>query len=281
MKRKWGWLQVVVLAGVLVWAPVVIANDGTAAAEEGHKSSPWWNWWSWVDDLFGLSIGGVSYGSGPNRVVGSDRLVHQPRTVAGVRAIELQGPIDIVLKQDPTEKLTLHTDDNIAPLIETGVRDAVLHIGVQPGASFRTRHPIGLTVELVQLGELKVFGSGDVTCAQFDSDLLEITVRGPGSVRIDDLHASALAVLAQGSGDIHLSGVAPKQGYVIEGSGGVDAEELAGRELAVRVAGSGEAKVWATDTLAVQISGSGNVCHRGHPALDQSLHGSGSVRACR
>jgi hypothetical protein len=244
-----------------------------------HASS-WWSWWpswSWGNGSYGLVFGGVTYGDGANQLVGSDRLVHQLRTINGVRAIELRGPIDIVIKQGQVEKLTLHTDDNVAPLIETPVDDGVLRIGVQPGASFRTRHPVGVTVEVLRLNAIKVLGSGDVTCAQFDSELMEISVRGSGDVRMDALHTGALAVLIQGSGDVHLSGTAPKQGYVIEGSGDVSAEELTGRNVAVRIAGSGDAKVWATETLTIDIAGSGDVTYHGQPALTKSVHGSGDI----
>ncbi len=282
MKCKSCWMAAVLLTGGMVWVSPGVAASEPAPAN-ANQSNSWWDWhwpWPWAERVFGLNFGDVRYGNGTNRVVGSDRLAHQPRQVPGVRSIELQGPINVVIKQGQNEKVTLHTDDNIAPLIETKVSDGVLHIGVQPGASFRTKHPVGVTVELVQLDALRVLGSGDVTCAQLDTALLQITAQGSGDVRIDDLRAAALAVLVQGSGDVHLSGSVPKQGYVIEGSGDVDADELAGRELAVRVAGSGDARVWATDKLAVEIAGSGDVCHRGNPALTKSVHGSGDVRPC-
>jgi hypothetical protein len=248
------------------------SKDETPVPEQATGS--WW--WSWGDGVFGINFGGVAYGNGPG-VQGSDKLVHQLRTVSGFHGIELKGPIDIVVKQGPVEKLTLHTDDNIAPLIDTTVVDGILRIGVQPGAAFRTRHRVGATVDVKQLGSIKILGSGDVTCAGLQSELLEITVRGSGDVRIDDLQSATLAVLVQGSGDVRLSGNAAKQGFVIEGSGDVDAEELNGHDVAVRIAGSGDADVWATDALTVDIAGSGDVHYHGQPALKKSLHGSGEL----
>jgi hypothetical protein len=245
-----------------------------ATNDETDHPTSWWNWWS---GLFGMSFDSVSYGSGSGRVIGSDKLVHQLRTISGVKGIELRGPIDIVIKQGQVEKLTLHTDDNIAPLIDTGVTDGVLHLGVVPGASFRTKHPVGATVEIRNLTSLKILGSGDVTCAQLDTDLFEITVRGSGDVRIDTLHTPTLAVLVQGSGDVRLAGNAPKQGIVIEGSGNVTTGDLSGRDVAVRIAGSGDAEVRASDTLAVDIAGSGDVVYHGQAKVTKSVHGSGDV----
>lgn len=269
-------------AGTLAAALALLSLAGSPAAlgdePARERSSSWWSWRSWADDLFGSSFGGVSYGTGgPDRIIGSDRLVHEVRAIAGVRGIELSGPIDLVVKQDLDEKLTLHTDDNIAPLIETQLQEGILRIGVRPGANFRTRHAIGATVALAQLGTLKVLGPGDVGCDGLDSSLLEITMAGPGEVRFDSMHVAATKVLLQGNGAVRLSGSSAKQDYVIDGSGEVDADELVGRAVAVRMAGSGRAKIWATESLSVAITGSGDVRYRGRPALATSLQGSGRL----
>jgi len=255
------------------------ATPGAHADEPAaERTSSWWSLWSWIDDLFGLSFGGVSYGSGgSDRVIGSDKLVHQGRVIAGVQRIELRGPISLVIKQGEVEQLTLHTDDNIAGLIETPVSDGVLRIGVRPGASFRTRHAIGATVQLRGLSALTVAGPGAVTCDGLDADSLEVTAGGSGEVHIDTLHSAAIAVLLQGSGAVRLSGNSAKQNYVIDGSGELDADELVGRAVAVRVNGSGNARIWVTGSLSVDISGSGNVHYRGQPALTTSVHGSGKL----
>ena len=252
-----------------------LAVAGARADEPAPEHHSWW--WSWGQGLFGLSVGGLSYGDGPNRVIGSDKLVRQVRPISGAHALEVRGPIDIVLKQSDSDKVIVHTDDNVAALIETRVDNGVLRVGIQQGASFRVQHPVGVTVELAHLDAVRMLGSGDLRCAQLDSELLEITVHGSGDVRFDGLRVTTLAVLVQGSGDVALSGSAPQQGYVIEGSGDIDADELAGRNVAVRIAGSGDAKLWASETLSVDIAGSGDVAYRGNAVLQKTVHGSGDV----
>jgi len=259
------------LALALVMSGVAQARPGGP----GHES--WWR--SWLDDTFGTSFGGVVYGDGRDRVVGSDKLVHQPRSIAGVHGIEIHGPINVVFRQAAAPKLTLHTDDNLAPLIETPVNDGVLVIGVRQGASFRSRHAVGVTVEVPELRSIKLLGSGDFTCADFQIDGVEITVQGSGDLRIDGLRAAAVSVIVQGSGDVHLSGVAPRQRYVVAGSGNLDAGELAGHDVEVGVTGSGGTQVWVTQALAVDIAGSGDVHYRGRPSIRKSLSGAGKLLA--
>jgi len=257
---------------------IALFAAGAAHANSGGPSHESW-WLSWLDSTFGTNFGGVVYGDDSNRVVGSDKLVHQIRSIAGVRGIEVRGPINVVLKQSPAEKLTLHTDDNLAPLIETPVVDGILLVGVKAGAGFHSRHAVGITVELPGLRSVKLLGSGDFTSADLETDLLDIAVQGSGNLRIDALRAATVSVLMQGSGDVVLSGTVPKQGCVIAGGGDLDAGELAGRDVAVRVAGSGSAHVWVSQTLSVDIDGSGNVHYRGKPSISKSIKGSGNLLA--
>jgi len=271
----WQARSLTVALALLCLAAAFAAHADEPAPE---RTSSWWSLWSWIDDLFGISFGGVSYGSGgSDRIVGSDKLVHQGRVISDVHRVELRGPIGLVVKQGAIEQLTLHTDDNIAGLIETTVSEGVLRIGVRPGANFRTRHAIGATVQLKDLSALTVLGPGDVTCDGLDTQSLDVTAGGSGEVRLDTLHSAVVAVLLQGSGAVRLSGSSAKQNYVIEGSGELDAEEFVGRAVAVRVKGSGNARIWATQSLWVEISGSGNVRYRGQAAVTSSVTGSGRL----
>ncbi|HXY06020.1 MAG TPA: head GIN domain-containing protein [Burkholderiaceae bacterium] len=267
------------LAGALLCLCTAAAPALSAEEQDAQRSSSWWSLWSWIDDVFGLSFGGITYGSGgADRIEGSDKLAHTVRAISGVRGIELGSPIELVVKQGAVEKLILHTDDNIAPLIESKVdENGILHIGLRSGANFRTRHALGATVELKELGTIKVSGPGDVTCAELDADRLEITLDGPGQVHIETLHSASIAVRLQGGGAVRLSGSSPKQEFLIEGGGELDAEELVGRAVAVRDLSSGKAKIWATESLSVEIVGSGDVRYRGQPALTTSLHGTGRL----
>jgi hypothetical protein len=260
------------IAGSFLALALLVSGVAQAGPADPDQESSWWSW-------IGTYLGGVSYGNGADRIVGSDKLVHQQRSITGVHGIEIRGPINVVLKQAATEKLTVHTDDNLTPLIETPVNDGILVVRIKDGTSFRSKHAVGVTVEVPSLRSIKLLASGDVTSADFETDILEITIRGSGDLRIDGLRAGTVAVLIQGSGDVRLSGTAPKQGYVIEGSGDLDAGELAGRDVAVRIAGSGDAHVWVSQTLSVDINGSGDVHYRGNAAIRKSINGSGELRA--
>jgi hypothetical protein len=58
------------------------------------------------------------------------------------------------------------------------------------------------------------------------------------------------------------------------------ADTIKAKDVKVRIAGSGDAKVHATKSLDVSIAGSGDVSYKGNPTkISQDIAGSGKVRA--
>jgi len=88
-----------------------------------------------------------------------------------------------------------------------------------------------------------------------DTDVFEATLQGsatsssircaPTRWRVDRRH-----------GDVRLKGTATSLGAVIEGSGDLHAAELPANQVAVRMRGSGDARVHAIDELKVEVDGS-------------------------
>ncbi|MEE8331486.1 MAG: DUF2807 domain-containing protein, partial [Acidimicrobiia bacterium] len=80
-----------------------------------------------------------------------------------------------------------------------------------------------------------------------------------------------------GSADIELVGAAESLSIVISGSGDIDASDLVTKTGSVRISGSGDILVNATDELDITISGSGKVEYIGSPIVNQTISGTGSV----
>lgn len=219
----------------------------------------------------------VSVGGGAGRIEGSGKQADEVRALAGFHALRLSGPIDVRLKSAERERVSVRTDDNLLPLIETRVRDGTLEIGLQRDAAFHTRNGIVVTVEFQVLDAIAASGSGDVHADRIRTREFNTAIAGSNDIAIDALEAEILAVSISGSGDFRAGGHATTQGFSIAGSGDVNAAELEGARVAVKIAGSGDAKVYATESLAVSIAGSGDVRYRGTPQLAKSIAGSGVV----
>jgi hypothetical protein len=208
-------------------------------------------------------------------------MVDEPRAVSGYTRLLLGGPIDVQLRHTGNEKIVVHADDNIAPLIDTRVENGTLIVDVKKDASFRTHSKPSVSVEFKQLDSVRLRGSGDVTADEVKAGIFESTIQGSGNVRITRLEADTVAISVSGSGNFNARGRAEKVGVVIEGSGDGNAENLEARSAAVRIAGSGDASVNAVDSLLVRIAGSGDVRYRGSPQVEKKIAGSGEVKRLR
>jgi hypothetical protein len=222
-----------------------------------------------------------TYGSGGSTVDGSGNAVDQPRVVGPFRGLVVNGPVDVRLKAGNAQRVVVHADDNIVPLIQTQVVDDKLVVDVMAGASFRTRSRMYAEVTFRELSSVLIKGSGDVRADRIVTPIFETTIRGSGDVVIDALESDAVALSISGSGDFTAAGRAPKLGVVIVGSGDVRADKLEAQDVAVRIRGSGDVRVHATNTLQVDIAGSGDVRYRGEPTVTKKVAGSGDVAPLR
>ena len=216
-----------------------------------------------------------------DRVTGSGTEKTEVRNVTGFQAVSSSGSIDVVLRQGAKEGVEVRADDNLLPLIETVVveRDGTrtLQIRTARGASYKTRHPVVVTVDLIMLNALSMAGSGDASADSLKAGRFELNLSGSSDVRVGQLTADDLRVHIAGSGDVKAGGRAPRLSVSIAGSGDVDTRGLQSDDVEVSIAGSGDAQVNAGKTLSVTIAGSGGVTYTGDAKLKRKIVGSGSV----
>ena len=257
-------------------AALLLAGCDHSGSSSGSGS--WLSHFALGTGVLRVQTGGVQYGDAAGQVKGSDRLANQWRPISDIRSVVVQGPMDVVLRQDGDEGVTVHADDNIVPLITTDVgADGTLRIGVRPHTAFRMAHPIGITLFAPRLESI-VMSTGGINCAEFEGDRLRVELRGAGSARFDEIRAKELSVRLDGAGGISVAGSVPEQNFEIDGSGSVDAGDLAGQDVTVRIAGRGGATLWAIATLKADITGTGNVNYRGMATVTRTGTGPGTVR---
>jgi Putative auto-transporter adhesin, head GIN domain len=220
-------------------------------------------------------------GASSLRIEGSGKVVDEDRSLAGFSRLIVQAPVDVRLRAASADRVIVHADDNIAPLIDTVLQGGALVIGLRTGAAYRTHTRVRIRVEARQVNAVVLRGSGEVRADRIEAEVFEATLQGSGDIAIDSLQAGAVAVSIAGNGDVRLAGKALTLGAVIEGSGDLHGEKLQAQKVAVRIRGSGDARVHATDELQVEIDGSGDVRYRGSPKISRQVRGSGSVEPIR
>jgi mannose-6-phosphate isomerase-like protein (cupin superfamily) len=248
--------------------------------------------------LIGLSYGmlraqGISRPSNPE----GRMLASETRSLAkGIVAVDLNGPIDMTLRQGAVPSLVVRGEQRLLGNVETTVDGATLHIGTTGMLLFH-RQPLQVVLVLPEIENLSVQGSGDSTVNGFSGDSMEIQLRGAGSVKFNGRYKDITASV-QGSGDLELNGgssdlvtaelvgsgqmtvVGAATRFKVEqtGSGDLNAQHLAADHAEVELHGSGTSIVKARKAAAVTVRGSGDVIVYGNPnQREVNRTGSGDV----
>lgn len=215
---------------------------------------------------------------GGEKVQGSGAIKKQTRNLAAFNGVALSVPGDMELRLGSSDSITIESDDNILPLIETVVENGTLKI--QPNKrnlNLHTRH-MKIVLTARNIDHISVGGSGSVQSDALKAGKLKFNIGGSGSINIQGVEADDLSVSVGGSGDFKSNGGRARNLSVsIGGSGDVDLGRVQASDASVSVAGSGEAVVWVTNNLSTTIAGSGDVNYYGDPKVSRSVVGSGST----
>jgi hypothetical protein len=220
----------------------------------------------------------LNWGGG-EQVQGSGAIRKQAREVAHFNGLSVAVPAQVELRLGNTEGVTIETDDNLLPLVETVVVDGTLQI--RPARKHITlqARTLKIVVQARSVERLAVAGSGSIDADALRGAKLQFDIGGSGSIKVKGIEAEAVAVSVGGSGDLKAgSGVARRLSISIGGSGDVDLGQLQSDTVSVSVAGSGAATVWAREALSMTIAGSGDVNYYGDPKVSKSVVGSGAAR---
>jgi Putative auto-transporter adhesin, head GIN domain len=191
-------------------------------------------------------IGGVR-GSGVRKT--------EKRELTPFTAIETTGAFEVeVICQKPVS-FEIEADDNILPLIQTEVRDGVLH--VKTTKSYSATGGVLLRISVPDLTSVKSTGAGKFHVSDVKNDNFEIDSMGAATV-IASGQSKALKISSTGAGKI-------------------DAHDLRAQKAEVTVTGAAGVEVNASDELDVTVSGAGRVTYSGNPKVNKHVSGAGQV----
>jgi hypothetical protein len=291
MKTRGRQVAMWTMMGVLASSTMISLN-----AQENSESK-----WTSITNV----MGGSYTNWGRNATKGSGNVKQETRAIAGVTALNLRVPADVIVTQGDTESITITTDDNLLPLIQTRVEDGVLKIDGERARGFSTRKGVKVALAIKSLSAITIDGSGDIKGDTLRGTQLDIAIRGSGDVKFKTLRVDTVKSTIDGSGDIAIDAVVAKsvEGKIsgsgditfasvkcdklkaaidgsgdfaaagiadvtdirIHGSGDVRTKGLLAREVTVSIQSSGGAEVNATQKLTASVSGSGEVRYVGTP----------------
>ena len=214
----------------------------------------------------------------PGWIIGSGKVITEPRDVKYFDRVTLKGSGNLIIEQGDVESLKIEAEDNIIPTITTEVQRTNLVIGYEwrfLSGRIPTK-PINFYLKVKDIRAITLSGSGTVKSGSLRSEQIDINISGSGKADLN-VDVKEINTRISGSGSVKVIGETEKQEIVISGSGSYPASGLASKECKIVISGSGNCNVRVSDDLDVHISGSGNVFYVGNPMINQDISGSGKI----
>jgi hypothetical protein len=220
----------------------------------------------------------LARGWNSERVQGSGNIKTETRAVGHFNGVAMGLPGHLELRIGNTESVTIETDDNLLPLIETVIENGTLKLRPSRRNLNIESRRLNIVVQAKGIDKLSLGGAGSIDSDPLRGAKVHIDLGGTGSINVKGIESESLSVSVGGSGDLKVGGgAAPKLSVSLAGSGDVDLGRLQSIDASVNVAGSGEAKIAVRDRLNVTIAGSGDVNYYGDPKVSKTVVGSGST----
>ncbi len=188
-------------------------------------------------------------------VRGSGARKTEQRDLPAFDSIDTSGSFEVEVTCQRPASFEIEADDNILPLVQTEVRNGVLHVTTTK--SYSSPGGIQLRISVPDLASVKSTGAGKFNVSGVKNDKFEIQSTG------------AATVVASGqSKSVKISST---------GAGKIDAHDLRANDADVSVTGAAGVDVYAIDELDVTVSGAGRVTYSGNPKVNKKVNGAGQV----
>lgn len=219
---------------------------------------------------------------GGKRIIPSETIISETREASGFSGVDMGTFGKVILSQGEVESVTVSGSDNLVALVETNVRNGILHI--EPKEEFYltpSDKGSGLTfiIEGREIDSVTISGIGELEMERLTAPELTVTVNGGGNVLIRHLITDDLTIVLSGLGNVTISGEAKQANITLSGAGDVNSPDLKIQTANVELSGMGGAKLWVTDQLTGEISGAGGVSYHGGPRIDVKTTGLGEFKA--
>ncbi|MFC4231164.1 head GIN domain-containing protein [Parasediminibacterium paludis] len=214
------------------------------------------------------------------KIEGNGNLTKNVRTVDNFTSIGSGGSWDVIISYGTDKEVTIEADENLIPYIITEVKGGKLNIRTENYVNLKSKNKIKIYVSLTEITGISLAGSGNITgVGNFtNDDKTTFSVAGSGNINLDFKGIQKVGISIAGSGNVILKGKTEALGVSISGSGDAICKDLVADDVKVSIAGSGSAKVNASNGLKVSVVGSGDVFYTGTVTnISKSIAGSGKV----
>ena len=212
-------------------------------------------------------------------VHGNGHITTSERNIQSVHGVRCSGSYDVELTQGSPTSVKIEADENLQQYIVTDVNGDGLSIRSKEDINLDPSQKIRVYITTDRVEEFRLSGSGTITTQNkfTGGSHLNLDISGSGNMHFD-VNTPRIVCNIAGSGDMYLSGETKDSKIEIAGSGNYHAENLMSENATVKIAGTGNAWLFAESTLNINIAGVGNVNYKGNASVTQNVAGSGKIQ---
>ncbi len=122
-----------------------------------------------------------------------------------------------------------------------------------------------------QYAKIAVYGNSSFAAVEINADLLDLRTSGQGALRLDQIVADAVQVLASGQSQQFLSGETQSLQATLTGNAQLSAATLSAQRIALTGSGLTIAEVFPTAHIGGTLSGQSTVGYVSNPVLEVAL----------
>jgi len=210
---------------------------------------------------------------------GNGHITTSERNIQTVHAVRCAGSYDVQLTQGSPTSVKIEADENLQQYIVTDLNGDGLSIHSKEDINVDPSQKIRVYITTDRLEEFKLAGSGTVTTQNkfTGGSHLNLDISGSGSMHFD-VNTPGIDCSISGSGDMYLSGETKDSKIEIAGTGNYHADDLKSENATVKIAGTGNAWLYAENSLNINIAGMGNVNYKGNASVTQNIAGTGKIK---
>lgn len=210
-------------------------------------------------------------------IVGSGDIITESREIGEASRLTLAGEGDAVVIVGSGPTLTVHTDANLLPYIETAVDGDTLRISTVDATDIQPTESVAYRIELVSLSSIELAGAGTITVDGWSSPTAHVILGGVGEIAVDDLTADVLVVDRSGVGTVRITGTADRQDITAGGVGSYDATALDTTTAQIVADGTVDVTVRVSESLEAKAGGSATVAYAGPKSTNVRVEDAGTV----
>jgi hypothetical protein len=205
----------------------------------------------------------------------NEEFIDKDIEVDNFNRIKLEGAYNVTIEQGAKPGLKINAPENLQKNLKAYTENNLLRISTE--IKNLTPEEIRLYITVDSLEEIDLEGGillNSIGTLKVSS--LTLIMKGGASINLD-VDTETLFSRTEGGANMEFTGKTNKFTAISEGAGNIEADKLEAKTVTCRVAGVGNASVYATENLDATVEGLGKISYRGNPSVNKKVNGIGVI----